>query len=251
MKKIVIAGRNDSGKSTIVGELYRGLKAKEYQPLAVGSGIQDEKPYLHKGIDVTYLTVAVPEPGMDVVSDVERVIRSHVNQIQEKNRLIQHARRALEELNKVRSVLELGNLSQRDIPDISTLPDVVLIEAVGINDGYKSAECRNLADILVSVIPAGIKGEIIMEQGSILLDEADIIVVTKIDETPRDVSNTTIKLLQRIYRHKPIIPAVATQGIHMELVLEEVVKRLNEPVFLLDNAQPQAKVVISKEKGTV
>ncbi|KJS17289.1 MAG: hypothetical protein VR69_05490 [Peptococcaceae bacterium BRH_c4b] len=253
MKRIVIAGRNDSGKSTIVGELYRGLKGKEYQPLAVGSGIQDEKPYLHKGIDVTYLTIAVPEPGKDVVADIERVIRNHVNQIQEKNRLIQHARRALEELNKVRSVLELGNLSQRDIPHTSALPDVVLIEAVGINDGYKSAECRKLADILISIIPAGIKSEIIMEQGSILLDEADIVVVTKIDETPRDVSSTTIKLLQRIYRHKPIIPVVATQGVHVNLVLEEVIKRLNEPVFLMDNAQAQTQVEIRvpKEKRNV
>lgn len=237
MKKIVIAGRNDSGKSTILGELYRGLKAKDYQPLAVGSGIQDEKPYLHKGIDVTYLTIAVPEPGRDLVTDIERVIRNHVNQIQEKNRLINHAKRALDELNKVRSVLELGYMSQRDIPSTAALPDVVLLEAVGINDGYKSPECRELADILVSIIPAGIKSEIIMEQGNMLMDDADIIVVTKIDETPRDVASTTIKLLQRIYRFKPIIPVVATQGVHVNLVVEEVIKRLNEPIFLLDNAQ--------------
>ena len=168
MKKIVIAGRNDSGKSTIVGELYRGLKLREYQPLVVGSGIQDEKPYLHKGVDLAYLTIATPGAGMDVVVDIERVISNHLNQLKEKNRLIQHAKKALDELNKVRSVLELGNLSQRDIPSISMLPDLALIESVGINDGYKAPECRKLADILISIIPAGIKGEIIMEQGSIL-----------------------------------------------------------------------------------
>lgn len=243
MKKIVICGRNDSGKSTILGELYRGLKNREYQPLAVGSGIQDEKPYILKGIDVTYLTIAIPEPGRDVVSDLERVISDHINKIKEKNRLIQHARRALDELNKVRSVLELGNLSQRDIPAIAALPDVVLIEAVGINDGYKAPECRQLADILLAVIPAGVKSEIIMEQGNILLDEADIIVVTKIDETPRDVASTTIKLLKRIYRHKPIISVVATQGIHLDLVLDEVVRRLHEPGFLLEQGQQKSQVL--------
>lgn len=234
MKKIVIAGRNDSGKSTILGEIYKGFKMKDYQPLAVGSGVQDEKPYLLKGIDSTYLTIAIPEPGHDVISDIDRVVRNAVNLIREKNSLIQHARRALDELNKVRSVLDLGHLSQRDIPPVATLPDVVLIEAVGINDGYKSEETRRLADILVTVVPAGIKNEIIMEQGNILLDEADVIVVTKIDETPRDVSTTTIKFLKRIYRYKPIIPVVATQGVHMELVVDEVIKRLADPIKLLE-----------------
>lgn len=234
MKKIVIAGRNDSGKSTILGEIYKGLKQRNYQPMAVGSGVQDEKPYLLKGIESTYLTVAIPEPGHDVISDIDRVVRNAVNLIKEKNSLILHARKALDELNKVRSVLDLGHLSQRDIPAIAALPDVVLIEAVGINDGYKSDETRRLADILGTIVPAGIKHEIIMEQGNILLDEADILVVTKIDETPRDVATTTIKLLQRIYRYKPIIPVVATQGVHMELVLEEVVKRLADPIRLLD-----------------
>ncbi|MDA8211246.1 MAG: hypothetical protein M0021_05125, partial [Clostridia bacterium] len=102
MRKIVVAGRNDSGKSTILGEIYRGLKNRNFQPLAVGSGIQDEKPYLLKGIDSTYLTIAIPNPGEDVIHDIDRVVRSAINQIQEKNRLIQHARKALEELNKVR-----------------------------------------------------------------------------------------------------------------------------------------------------
>lgn len=240
MKKIVIAGRNDSGKSTILGEIYKGLKMRNYQPLAVGSGVQDEKPYLLKGIDSTYLTIAIPEPGYDVISDIDRVVRNAVNLIKEKNSLIQHARKALEELNKVRSVLELGNLTQKDIPAVASIPDVVLIEAVGINDGYKSEETLRLGDILVTVVPAGIKNEIIMEQGSILLDEADIIVVTKIDETPRDVATTTIKLLQRIYRYKPIIPVVATKGVHMELVYDEVVKRLADPVRLLDLEKEEA-----------
>lgn len=234
MKKIVITGRNDSGKSTILGEIYKGLKMKNYQPIAIGSGVQDEKPYLLKGIGATYLTVAVPELGRDIISDIDRVIRNAVNIIKEKNSLIQHARRALDELNKVRSVLDLGYLSQKDIPPVAALPDVVLVEAVGINDGYKAEECRRLADILITIVPAGIKNEIIMEQGNILLDEADIIAVTKIDETPRDVASTTIKLLQRIYRYKPIIPVVATQGIHMELVLEEVVKRMLDPIRLLE-----------------
>lgn len=234
MKKIVIAGRNDSGKSTILGEIYRGLKLKEYQPLAVGSGVQDEKPYLLKGIETTYLTVAQPEPGHDVISDIDRVVRNAVNLIKERNSLIQHAKRALEELNKVRSVLDLGHLTQKDIPSVATLPDVVLIEAVGINDGYKSEETRRLADILITIVPAAIKNEIIMEQGNILLDEADIVVVTKIDEATRDVASTTIKLLQRIYRYKPIIPVVATQGVHMDLVLDETVKRLADPIRLLD-----------------
>lgn len=234
MKKIVVAGRNDSGKSTILGEIYRGLKARDFQPLAVGSGIQDEKPYLLKGIEPTYLTISVPNPGEDVVSDIDRVVRSAINQIREKNRLIQHAKKALDELNKVRSVLELGFLAQRDIPKVAALPNVVLIEAVGINDGYKAQESRSLADILVTVVPVGIKTEILMEPGNGLLDEADIVVVTKIDETPRSVASSNIKLLQRIYRHKPIIPVVATDGVHVELVIEEVVKRLNEPSLMLN-----------------
>jgi len=234
MKKIVIAGRNDSGKSTILGEIYKGLKQKNYQPLAVGSGVQDEKPYLLKGIESTYLTIAIPEPGNDVISDIDRVVRNAVNMIQERNSLIQHARRALDELNKVRSVLDLGHLSQKDIPPVATPPDVVLIEAVGINDGYKSEETRKLGDILVTVVPASIKNEIIMEQGNVLLDEADILVVTKIDETSKDVATTTIKLLQRIYRYKPIIPVVATKGIHMELVIDEIIKRLADPIRLVE-----------------
>ncbi|MFZ5626398.1 MAG: hypothetical protein ACOY3H_03550 [Bacillota bacterium] len=240
MKKIVVAGRNDAGKSTILGELYRGLKQRNWQPLAVGSGIQDEKPYLLKGIDATYLTIAVPPPGQDVIEDIERVVRQTVNQIREKNRLIQHARKALDELNKVRSVLELGHISQRDLPKVAAEPNVALIEAVGINDGYKSAESRRLADILVTVVPASIKAEIIMEPSNVLLDEADIIVVTKIDETPRSVSSSNIKLLQRIYRHKPIIPVVATEGVHMELVVEEVAKRLHEAQLMLDLAKEAA-----------
>ena len=239
MKKIVVAGRNDAGKSTILGEVYRGLKNKGYQPLAVGSGVQDEKPYLHKGIDVNYLTVAVPRPGWDVAEDIERVISDAVNKIQEKNRLIIHARKALEELNKVRSVLELGSLSQRDIPKQSELPNVVLVEAVGINDGYKSPETRKMADILVTVIPAGIKEEILMEPGNILLDGADILVVTKIDETARDVTSTTIKLLQRIYPYKAIIPVVATQGVHTNLVIDEILKLMIDPLTLAEKTQQQ------------
>ena len=234
MRKIVVAGRNDSGKSTILGEIYKGLKMKNYQPLAIGSGFQDEKPYLLKGIDSTYLTVAIPEPGHDVISDIDRVVRNAINIIKEQNSLIQHARKALEELNKVRSVLDLGHLTQKDIPTVASIPNVVLIEAVGINDGYKAEESRRLADLLVTIVPAGIKSEIIMDQANILLDEADIVVVTKIDETPRDVSTTTIKLLQRIYRYKPIIPVVATQGVHLELVIEEVLKRLIDPIRLLN-----------------
>ncbi|MBO8138567.1 MAG: hypothetical protein H0Z40_10605 [Desulfotomaculum sp.] len=237
MKKIVIAGRNDAGKSTILGEIYKGLKNKGYQPLAVGSGVQDEKPYLHKGIDVNYLHIAVPEPGWDVVEDIERVIRDVLNKIEEKNKLIIHARRALEDLNKVRSVLELGSLTQRDIPKPAELPNVFLIEAVGINDGYKSIESRELADILVTIIPANIKGEIILEAGNVLLDEADIIVVTKIDETPRDVTSTTVKMLKRIYPYKPIIPVVATQGVHMDLVTEEILKLMIDPLILIDKAE--------------
>ncbi len=239
MKKIVVAGRNDAGKSTILGEIYKGLKNKGYQPLAVGSGVQDEKPYLHKGIDVNYLTVAVPQPGWDVAEDIERVIRDAVNKIKEKNRLIIHARKALEELNKVRSVLELGSLSQRDIPKQSELPNVVLVEAVGINDGYKSPETRKLGDILVTVIPAGIKEEILMEPGNILLDGADILAVTKIDETARDVTSTTIKLLQRIYPYKPIIPVVATQGVHTNLVIDEILKLMIDPLILAESTQQQ------------
>ncbi|AQS58388.1 hypothetical protein [Desulforamulus ferrireducens] len=239
MKKIVVCGRNDGGKSTILGELYKGLKNRNFQPLAVGSGVQDEKPYLLKGIEPSYLTIAVPEPGRDIASDIERVIRNAINQIKEKNKLIEGARRALEELNKVRSVLELGNLSQKDIPKTAALPNVVLIEAVGINDGYKAEECRKLADVLVTIIPAGLKSEIIMEPGNFLLDEADILVVTKVDETPRDVTSTTLKLLQRIYRTKPIIPVVATKGVHMNLVLDEVVKGLADPMILFDAVLPE------------
>lgn len=238
MKKIVVCGRNDSGKSTILGELYKGLKNRNFQPLAVGSGVQDEKPYLHKGIDPNYLTIAVPEPGKDLASDIDRVIRNAVNQIKEKNKLIENARKALEELNKVRSVLELGNLSQKDIPKTVALPDVVLVEAVGINDGYKAEECRKLADVLVTVIPAGLKSEIIMEAGNSLLDDADVLVVTKVDETPRDVTSSTLKLLQRIYRTKPIIPVVATKGVHINLVLDEVIKGLSEPMILFDPILP-------------
>jgi hypothetical protein len=234
MKRIVIAGRNDSGKSTILGEIYLGLKNRNFQPLAVGSGVQDEKPFLLKGIDSTYLTIAIPNPGEDVVNDIDRVVRAAINQIQEKNRLIMHARRALEELNKVRSVLHLGFLSHKDIPKTAILPDVVLIEAVGINDGYKAVETKALADVLVTIVPAGIKTEILMEQSNSLLDEADILVVTKIDETPRSIASSNIKLLQRIYRHKPILPVVATDGVHVELVIEEVVKRLNEPALMLN-----------------
>lgn len=239
MKKIVVCGRNDGGKSTILGELYKGLKNRNYQPLAVGSGIQDEKPYLHKGIEPNYLTIAVPDPGADIAVDIERVIRNAVNQIKEKNKLIENARKALEELNKVRSVLELGNLSQRDIPRTATLPDVVLIEAVGINDGYKAEECRKMADVLVTVIPAGLKGEIIMDAKNTLLEDADILVVTKIDETPRDITQTNLKLLERIYRTKPIIPVVATKGVHMNLVLDEVIKGLAEPMILFDPILPE------------
>ncbi|MEW6065539.1 hypothetical protein P378_05300 [Desulforamulus profundi] len=238
MKKIVVCGRNDGGKSTILGELYKGLKNRNFQPLAVGSGVQDEKPYLHKGIDPNYLTIAVPEPGKDLASDIDRVIRNAVNQIKEKNKLIENARKALEELNKVRSVLELGNLSQKDIPKTVALPDVVLVEAVGINDGYKAEECRKLADVLVTVIPAGLKSEIIMGAGNSLLDDADVLVVTKVDETPRDVTSNTLKLLQRIYRTKPIIPVVATKGVHINLVLDEVIKGLSEPMILFDPILP-------------
>lgn len=237
MKKIVIAGRNDAGKSTLLGEIYKGLKNKNYQPLAVGSGVQDEKPYLHKGIEINYLTIAVPEPGWDVVEDIERVISNAVNKIEEKNKLIKHARKALEELNKVRSVLELGHLSQRDIPRTVEMPNVVLIEAVGINDGYKSIETKKLANILVTIVPAGIKSEILMESGNILLDDADILVVTKIDETPRDITTTTVKLLQRIYPHKPIIPVVATQGVHVELLVEEILKLMIDPLILINQAE--------------
>ena len=239
MKRIVVCGRNDGGKSTILGELYKGLKNRNFQPLAVGSGVQDEKPYLLKGIEPSYLTIAVPEPGRDIASDIERIIRNAINQIKEKNKLIEGARKALDELNKVRSVLELGNLSQKDIPGTASLPNVALIEAVGINDGYKADECRKLADVLVTIIPAGLKGEIIMEPGNFLLDEADILVVTKVDETPRDVTSTTLKLLQRIYRTKPIIPVVATKGVHINLVLDEVVKGLADPMILFEAVLPE------------
>lgn len=246
MKKIVIAGRNDAGKSTILGEIYRGLRTRDFQPLAIGSGVQDEKPYLLKGIDTNYLTIAQPNLGEDVFHDLDKVIRGAISQIKEKNSLIKHARRALEELNKVRSVLELGNLSQKDIPGVASLPNVVLIEAVGINDGYRSNETKNLGDILIAVVPANIKNEIILEQGNILLDESDMIVVTKIDETSKEISSSNIKLLQRIYRSKPIIPVVATEGVHMELVLEEINKRLNNPSFLLEMSEKQKQ---SEENG--
>jgi hypothetical protein len=234
MKKIVIAGRNDAGKSTLLGEVYRGLKSKDFQPLAIGSGVQDEKPYLQKGIDPNYLTIAQPNPGEDVIGDIERVIRAAINQIKEKNNLVKHARRALEELNKVRSVLELGNLLQKDIPNVVAQPNVILVEAVGINDGYRSVETKKQGDILVTIVPANIKSEIIMEQGNILLDESDIIVVTKGDITPKEISSSNIKLLQRIYRDKPIIPVVATDGVHMNLVIDEIAKRLDNPKLLLD-----------------
>jgi GTPase Era involved in 16S rRNA processing len=242
LKKIVIAGRNDAGKSTLLGEIYKGLKNKRYQPLAVGSGSQDEKPYLHKGIELNYLTIAVPEPGWDVVEDIERVISNAINKLEERNKLIMHARKAQEELNKVRSVLELGQLTQRDIPKTVETPNVVLVEAVGINDGYKSVETRKLADILVTVIPAGIKSEIIMESSNILLDEADILVITKIDETPRDVTTTTVKLLQRIYPHKSIIPVVATQGVHMALVIDEILKNMIDPLILVEKAEQSQEI---------
>lgn len=234
MKKIVIAGRNDSGKSTILGEIYRGLKFRGYQPLCVGSGVQDEKPYILKGIEASYLTVVPPEPGEDVLRDIERILRNLVNQIRERNSLIQHARRALDELNKVRSVLDLGHLYQRDIPDPSLLPNLLLIEAVGINDGYKAPESRDLADILVSIVPADLKNEIIMEPGNVLLDEADFIVVTKIDLVPRSVAAMTIKLLQRIFPYKRIIPVVATDGLHIEQVIDELWKRVNDTSTIND-----------------
>lgn len=237
MKKVVVAGRNDAGKSTVVGEIYRGLKLKGYQPLAVGSGVQDEKPYLFKGIDPTYVAIAIPDSGRDVADDIERVLRSTVTHIKERNQLILRARKALEELNKIRSVLELGNLSQRDIPPVSTVPDVALIESVGISDGYKAADGRELGEILVSVVPADIKSEIIMEQGNRLLDEADIVVVTKIDQAHRSQTSSTLKLLQRFFRYKPIIPVVATDGVHTDLLVDEVVKRLLEPSLLLAEAE--------------
>ncbi|MEG6615848.1 hypothetical protein V6C27_05325 [Peptococcaceae bacterium 1198_IL3148] len=242
MKKIVIAGRNDAGKSTLLGEIYKGLKNRGYQPLAVGSGVQDEKPYLHKGIELNYLTIAVPEPGWDVVEDIQRVISNAINKLEEKNKLIIHARKALEELNKVRSVLELGQLSQRDIPQTAEMPNVVLVEAVGINDGYKSVETRKLADILVTIIPAGIKNEIIMESSNVLLDEADVLVITKIDETPRDVTTTTVKMLQRIYPYKPIIPVVATQGVHVDLLIDEILKHMIDPLILIEKSDQRSDI---------
>lgn len=237
MHKIVFCGRNDSGKSTVLGEVYTRLKQRGYQPLAVGSGVQDEKPYLFKGIDPVYVTIAVPDPGSDVAEDIERAIRSSVALIKERNQLILHARKALDELNKVRSVLELGNISQRDIPAVSAIPDVVLVESVGLNDGYRAQESRQLADILVSVVPAGLKSEILMEPGNVLLEEADIVVVTKIDITPRSEATTTIKLLQRFYRYKPIIPVVAVHGVHLDLVADEITKRFSEPLVLLSDTE--------------
>jgi len=232
MKKIVVAGRNDSGKSTLLGEIYSGLKAKDYQPLVVASGVQDEKPLVHKGVDPIYLVTVSPEAGRDVAKDLERDIRVAIGKIEEKNNLIQHAKKALEELNKVRSVLELGQLAQPDIPSTAKMPNVILAETVGVSDGYRGSDGRELADVLVAVVPAGIKTELIMENGNILLDEADVIVVTKIDEIPRNVSNSNIKLLQRIYRDKPILPVVATQGVHTNLVVDEVIKKLKDPMAL-------------------
>ncbi len=227
MKKIVVAGRNDSGKSTLIGEIYKGLRIKEYFPLIVGSGTQDEKPYIQKGIHPAYLTIAAPEPGRDLAADLDKIITAHINQMREKNRLIQHARKTLEELNKVRQVLDLGNIQQKDLPPAVNLPNVVVAEAVGINDGYKSVECQTEADILITVIPAGIKNEILMEAGSILLDEATILVVTKMDNTPREIANTNLKMLRRIYPQKPIIPLIATSGVRTELLLEELGQKLN------------------------
>lgn len=237
MNKIVFCGRNDSGKSTVLGEVYGKLKLRGYQPLAIGSGVQDEKPYLYKGVDPLFVSIAVPDPGTDVAEDIERAIRSSITHIKERNQLILHARKALDELNKVRSILELGHLSHRDIPPVAAMPDVVLIESVGINDGYRAQETRQLADILVSVVPAGMKSEILMEPGNILLEEADIIVVTKIDITPRSEASTTVKLLQRFFRYKPITPVVATQGVHVDLVLDEIIKRFSEPLLLLDSTE--------------
>jgi predicted GTPase len=237
VNKIVFCGRNDSGKSTVLGELYNRLKQRGYQPLAIGSGVQDEKPYLFKGIDPVYVTIAVPDPGSDVAEDIERAIRSSIAHIKERNQLILHARKALDELNKVRSILELGSISAKDIPSVAAMPDVVLIEAVGINDGYRAQESRQMADILVSVVPAGLKSEILMEPGNVLLEEADIVVVTKIDITPRSEAATTVKFLQRFYRYKPVIPVVATQGVHMDLVLDEIIKHFSEPLLLLDGAE--------------
>ncbi|MGM9570698.1 MAG: hypothetical protein ACI3ZR_00535, partial [bacterium] len=94
------------------------------------------------------------------------------------------------------------------------------------SDGYRGPDGKELADVLVSVVPAGIKTELLMENGNILLDSADIIVVTKIDQIPRNVSNSNIKLLQRIYRDKPILPVVATQGVHTSMVVDEIIKKL-------------------------
>lgn len=81
-----------------------------------------------------------------------------------------------------------------------------------------------------------------MEPNNILLDEADILVVTKIDETPRDVTTTTVKLLQRIYPHKSIIPVVATQGVHMDLVIDEIQKLMIDPIILIDKAEQHQSV---------
>lgn len=226
MKKIVVAGRNDSGKSTLLGEIYSGLKGKDYQSLVVASGIQDEKPLIQKGVDPIYLVTISPEPGRDLGRDLDREIRVAVSKIEEKNNLIAHARKALEELNKVRSVLELGHLNQSDIPVSAKMPNVILAETVGVSDGYRGPDGKELADVLVSVVPAGIKTELLMENGNVLLDSADIIVVTKIDQIPRNVSNSNIKLLQRIYRDKPILPVVATQGVHTSMVVDEIIKKL-------------------------
>jgi len=244
MKKIVIAGRNDSGKSTLLGEIYSGLRAKDYQPLVVASGIQDEKPLIQKGVNPIYLVTVAPEAGRDVAKDLEREIRVAIGKIEEKNNLIQHAKKALEELNKVRSVLELGQLSQSDIPSSAKMPNVILAETVGISDGYRGNDGKELADILVAVVPAGIKTELLMEKGNVLLDEADVIVVTKIDEIPRNISNSNIKLLERIYTDKPIIPVVATQGVHTGLVVEEIIKKVKDCRDLFKEVMK--KEVISK-----
>lgn len=236
MKKIVVAGRNDSGKSTLLGEIYNGLKAKDFNPLVVASGIQDEKPLIQKGIDPIYLVTVAPEPGRDIAKDLEREIRVAIGKIEEKNNLIQHAKKALEELNKVRSVLELGQLTQEDIPSMAKMPNVILAETVGISDGYRGNDGRELADVLVAVVPAGIKTELLMERGNILLDDADVVAVTKIDEIPRNIGNSNIKLLQRIYSDKPIIPVVATQGVHTNLVVDEIVKKIKDTRDLFKEA---------------
>lgn len=234
MQKIVVVGRNDAGKSTLLGEIYRGLTAKGYQPMVIGSGIQDEKPFLEKGIPSAYITIETPGTRRDLADNMERVMRNSLNKIEENNNLIQHAKHALSELNKVRSVLELGQIIQNDLPNPSKLPDTFLLEAVGIGDGYKSFDGKQVADILVTVVPAGIKSELLMENDNVLLDKADVIAVTKIDVTSKTVANSNVKLLQRIYRNKPIIPIVASEGIHTDLVVKEIINKMGDPVELLN-----------------